>query len=190
MSTARSLDRRRVLSSEEARVWRAVADTVTPLPGRERTFTEADGTKVAVSAPPPESSPPSPPVPAPAPPPRPRAPLADLSHGRAAGLDRRTAERMAKGDMAIDGRIDLHGMTQDAAHIRLGGFIARAYDTGLRCVLVITGKGRDGGGILRSQVPRWLNQSPLRERILGFSYARPNHGGDGALYVLIKRRRG
>lgn len=183
--------RGRVLSAEEARVWRAVVESVTPLPGRERLTAEPDGAEV----PPPEAAPaPKPPASRaqrePAPPPRPRAPLADLSHGRAAGLDRRTAERMAKGDMVIDRRIDLHGMTQDAAHVGLSGFIARSYEAGLRCVLVITGKGRDGGGILRSQVPRWLNQSPLRERILGFSYARPQHGGDGALYVLIKRRRG
>lgn len=125
----------------------------------------------------------------PTPPPRPRAPLPELEHGAIIGVDKRTAERMKHGDMVIDGRIDLHGMTQDAAHASLLAFIARAFDGGRRCVLVITGKGREGGGILRSQVPRWLNQTPLRERILSFSYAKPQHGGDGALYVLVKRRR-
>lgn len=176
--------RRRVVTPDEARVWRAVVRDVAPLPGR------------AVEA---EPEPPPPPAVAPAPaaapprevpPPRPRQPLPDLSHGAAIGLDKRTAERMKGGEMAIDARIDLHGMTQDAAHGALTGFVAHSFDIGRRCVLVITGKGREGGGVLRAQVPRWLNQSPLRERILGFSYARPQHGGDGALYVLIKRRRG
>jgi DNA-nicking Smr family endonuclease len=107
-----------------------------------------------------------------------------------AGLDRRSAERMKKGEMVIDGRLDLHGLTQDLAHAELLAFIGRAWDAGRRCVLVITGKGgRPGPGILKAQVPRWLNQSPLRERVLGFSHARPKDGGDGALYVLIRRRR-
>ncbi|MBC7908642.1 MAG: Smr/MutS family protein, partial [Rhodospirillaceae bacterium] len=104
--------------------------------------------------------------------------------------DKRSAERMKKGEMEIDARLDLHGMTQDSAHAHLLAFIARAYDSGRRCVLVITGKGnREGTGVLRANTPRWLNQSPCRERILGFSFAKPQHGGEGALYVLIKRRR-
>jgi len=97
---------------------------------------------------------------------------------------------MKRGEMEIDGRLDLHGMTQDVAHATLLAFVTRAYDSGRRCLLVITGKGnREGTGVLRANVPRWLNQSPCRERILGFSHARPQHGGEGALYVLIKRRR-
>jgi DNA-nicking Smr family endonuclease len=81
-------------------------------------------------------------------------------------------------------------MTQDFAHGALTAFVCRAFDAGKRCVLVITGKGtREGSGVLRANVPRWLNQAPLRDRILGFSYARPQHGGEGALYVLIRRRR-
>ena len=91
--------------------------------------------------------------------------------------------------MAIDQRLDLHGMTQDSAHAALSTTIGRAFDTGRRCLLVITGKGHGGEGVLRRQVPRWLNQPPLRERILSFAAARPQHGGDGALYILIKRRR-
>jgi DNA-nicking Smr family endonuclease len=92
--------------------------------------------------------------------------------------------------MDLDGRLDLHGLSQDAAHGALIGFVRHGYDSGRRCLLVITGKGlREGSGVLRHQVPRWLNQTPLREMILGFSHARPHHGGDGALYVLIRRRR-
>ena len=139
---------------------------------------------------PPAASPAPPPLPPlrPAPPP-PRV-LPALGHGATPGLDKRSAERMKRGEMEIDGRLDLHGMTQDTAHAALLGFVTRAYDAGRRCLLVITGKGnREGTGVLRANVPRWLNQSPCRERILGFSHARPQHGGEGALYVLIKRHR-
>lgn len=180
--------RRRSLTPDEVRVWRAVASTVVPLPGRAVPEDEAEES-VAVAAP--ELAAPPPP---PLPPARPAVPpvrsLPDLSHGATPGLDKRSAERMKRGEMEIDGRLDLHGMTQDTAHAALIAVVTRAYDAGRRCLLVITGKGnRAGTGILRSNVPRWLNQSPCRERILGFSHARPHHGGEGALYVLIKRRR-
>ncbi|MGE5548126.1 MAG: Smr/MutS family protein [Solirubrobacterales bacterium] len=179
--------RRRLVTPDEARIWRAIVRDVAPLPGR--TVEDEPETQPEPSAP---AADPAPRLPSPRevlPPPRPRAPLPELAHGRAAGVDKRTAERMKKGEMVIDARIDLHGMTQDTAHATLLAVVGRAFEAGRRCVLVITGKGREGGGILRAQVPRWLNQSPLRERILGFSYARPQHGGEGALYVLVKRRR-
>lgn len=180
--------RRRALSPDEVRVWRAVTSGVTPLAGRAA----EDDDEIEAEIAPPE------PPPAPAPAialHRPSVPpvakvLPGLSHGTTPGLDKRSAERMKKGEMEIDGRLDLHGMTQDTAHGALIAFVGRAYDSGRRCLLVITGKGnREGTGVLRFNVPRWLNQSPCRERILGFSHARPQHGGEGALYVLIKRRR-
>ena len=113
----------------------------------------------------------------------------DLSHGRAAGIDRRSAERLRRGHLPIEGRLDLHGLTQEKAAMRLADFIERSESAGKRCLLVITGKGLASGGILRDQVPRWLNQPPNRGRVLAFDYARPQHGGSGALYVLLKRRR-
>jgi DNA-nicking Smr family endonuclease len=113
----------------------------------------------------------------------------DLSHGRAAGIDRRSSDRLRRGHLPIEGRLDLHGLTQEKAAMRLADFIERAESQGKRCLLVITGKGLASGGILRDQVPRWLNQSPNRSRVLAFDYARPQHGGSGALYVLLKRRR-
>ena len=113
----------------------------------------------------------------------------ELGHGRATGIDRRSNERLHRGRMPIEGRLDLHGMTQAAAAERLAGFIERAEAAGKRCLLVITGKGLASGGILRDQVPRWLNLPPNRGRVLAFDYARPQHGGSGALYVLLKRRR-
>jgi DNA-nicking Smr family endonuclease len=132
---------------------------------------------------------------APAPPPsapRPRA-LPPLDpEGPTAGLDKRTAERFARGAMRIDGRLDLHGLHQAEAHRELAGFIADSFAAGRRLVLVITGKGggpAESRGVLRSAAPRWLNEAPLREKILAVREARPQHGGSGALYVLLKRRR-
>jgi DNA-nicking Smr family endonuclease len=113
----------------------------------------------------------------------------ELGHGRATGIDRRSSERLHRGRLPIEGRLDLHGMTQAAAAERLAGFIERSEAAGKRCLLVITGKGLASGGILRDQVPRWLNLPPNRGRVLAFDYARPQHGGSGALYVLLKRRR-
>lgn len=129
----------------------------------------------------------------PRPMPKPAAPepRASLSHGSLADLDRRTAQRLQRGRLPIEATLDLHGMNQAAAHEALNAFIARSEALGRRCVLVVTGKGlgREDSGVLRRQVPHWLNQSPLRQRVLAFDYARPEHGGQGALYLLLKRRR-
>ncbi len=119
-----------------------------------------------------------------------------LDSGRAAGLDRRNLERLRRGKLPIEGTIDLHGDTQAVAHRRLSAFLARTQAAGKRCVLVITGKGRLGRsesgqepGVIRANLPRWLNEAPNRERVLAFAQAQPSHGGAGAFYVLLKRRR-
>ena len=94
--------------------------------------------------------------------------------------------------MAIEARLDLHGMTQSQAHDRVFRFLEAARNNGLRTVLVITGKGlrRDGQiGVLRSAVPRWLNEPPLRDWIMAFDHAAPRDGGEGALYILLRRRK-
>ncbi len=116
---------------------------------------------------------------------------AALSHGSLADIDRRTAQRLQRGRLPIEATLDLHGMTQAAAHDALDGFVTRSLALGRRCVLIVTGKGlgREQSGVLRRQVPLWLNQPPLRGQVLAFDYARPEHGGMGALYVLLKRRR-
>ena len=110
----------------------------------------------------------------------------------AAGLDRRRAKRLRRGEMAIDGRLDLHGMTRQEARGALAGFLAAAQGRGGRCVLVITGKGQreplgERRSVLRAALPRWLDEAPNRERVLGFEAARPRHGGDGAFYVLLRK---
>ncbi len=119
------------------------------------------------------------------------APPSELTHGRAAGVDKRTVDRLRRGQIAIEAEIDLHGHTQEAAHRALQAFISGQARAGRRCVRVVTGKGsfREGGGVLKTAVPRWLNESPLRELILAFSHARRDDGGEGALYVLLRRKR-
>jgi len=118
------------------------------------------------------------------------APL--LAVGAMVDVDRRTAERLKRGQMAVEATLDLHGHTQAEAHRELNGFLARSHAAGRRCVLIVTGKGasKSGGGVLRGEVPKWLNEAPNRARIVAFAGARPQHGGGGALYVLLRRKRG
>jgi DNA-nicking Smr family endonuclease len=121
----------------------------------------------------------------------PPAPVAAPVEPRGTGLDRRSAQRLKRGQMAIEARLDLHGLTQDEAHRALHRFIARMHEEGRRAVLIITGKGaRDGvGGVLRQGVPRWLAEPACRASILAVEEAQSRHGGGGALYVLLRRRR-
>lgn len=177
------------LSDEERRLWSQVVREAKPIkkgtrtPPAERSAaapsadkkpaTQAKSPKMAAAKKPPEK--PAPPLPAP-----------ELRHGSAAGMDRRQADRFKRGKMAIEGRLDLHGMTRQGAHAALRRFLVGAAASDKRCVLVITGKGR---GVLREEVPRWLNEPGLRDAVLSFAYARPADGGEGALYVLLKRRR-
>jgi DNA-nicking Smr family endonuclease len=113
-----------------------------------------------------------------------------LAPGDVVGVDRRLADRLRRGRLPIQSTLDLHGLTQTEAHAAVQGFVARAAERGLRTVLIVTGKGRrDGGWVLKSALPRWLNEAPLRPFVLALSQARPEHGGTGALYVLLKRRR-
>lgn len=110
---------------------------------------------------------------------------------RYAGIDRANAERLKRGLHTIEARLDLHGMTQAEAHRELIGFVVASHEVGRRCVLVITGRGLgpDGPGVLKSAVPRWLEEAGLRRRILAVAAAQPRHGGAGALYLLLRRRR-
>jgi DNA-nicking Smr family endonuclease len=100
-------------------------------------------------------------------------------------LDRRTAARLKRGTLAIEAKLDLHGMTQAEAHDALTRFLARAQKHGSRAVLVITGKS----GVLHGAVPRWLAESANRERILALRRAHAQHGGEGALYLMLRRVR-
>jgi DNA-nicking Smr family endonuclease len=110
--------------------------------------------------------------------------------GHTPGLDRRSPLRLKRGRMAIEARLDLHGLTQAEAYRELAVFVARASAAGRRAVLIVTGKGtREGGGVLRAAVPRWLNEPALRVHVLAMTPALPRDGGDGALYLLLRRAR-
>jgi len=194
--------RPRAIAHVERALWRAAMRDVEPLPGH---------------ALPPEPKPvalepivekqPAPakavPIPRGKPVPTPTE-LPSLTYARTPGLDRRTSERLKRGQLPIEARLDLHGMTQDQARRSLDAFITHAHDRGLRAVLIITGKGlkpraSDAGpwdmsrepepGVLKAQTPRWLNEAPNRARVLAFTPAQPRDGGSGALYVLIRRHR-
>ena len=114
---------------------------------------------------------------------------ANLSQAVYAGIDRSSAKKLQKGKMVLEARIDLHGLSQFAAYQRLQHFIQKSRQEGLRTILVITGKGKAGRGVLRENVPQWLSESPLSEAIIAFGASRPQDGGAGALYVRLKRAR-
>jgi DNA-nicking Smr family endonuclease len=183
--------RKRSLSEEERALWESVARQTKPLRKKPRAaraeivLSDADTAKAAKPA---ASSRPHPAAkgshaPKPLPPAAP--PLAPLG--------RRERSQLSRGRKEIDARLDLHGMTQMRAHRALAGFLQRAHSDGLTFVLIITGKGKMGAeserGVLRRQVPQWLSLPEFRSLVVGFEEAHIGHGGEGALYVRIRRAR-
>lgn len=187
--------RKRGLTRADLELWRYVTHDVTPLADRPPVMPDVIPEQIPeVSEPPARRAragtaarrPLLPPMP---PPERPKMP--EIGHGEVAGVDKRTAQRLRRGQLPIEARIDLHGLTQEEAHRALSSFLAGSQRAGRRCVLVVTGKGlKPNGetGVLRANVPRWLNTAPNRARILAFSYATRKDGGEGALYVLLRRK--
>lgn len=107
-------------------------------------------------------------------------------------IDRRTRKKLARGHEEIDARLDLHGMTQAEAHTALSRFLYHVQADGAKFVIVVTGKGGRGDGergVLRRQVPLWLRLPEFRSLVVGFETAHIGHGGDGALYVRVRRGR-
>ncbi|MGE3967676.1 MAG: Smr/MutS family protein [Dongiaceae bacterium] len=175
-------------SAEESDLFRRAVGDAKPLRARAK---RAGAPPAAAKEPAPRAAPISPKPSAPriarpAPPlPRARPP----APGRFADIDKRTAERFRRGELAIEATLDLHGLIQTEAHRRLDAFIERAAAAGTRMLLVVTGKGQNGGGVLRESVPRWLAEPGLRPRVLALAHAQPKHGGGGALYVLLRKKR-
>ncbi|HKP25440.1 MAG TPA: Smr/MutS family protein [Dongiaceae bacterium] len=180
---------KRRATPDELELWRHVAQSVRPIKSKRRPAPSKEPAPNAPPAKPKSAKPAAPPVP-PAKP-QPPAKHHELTHGLSHGIDRRQAERFRKGKLTIEGKIDLHGRTQQDAHDDLLAFLRRAHAAGKRNVLVVTGKGMTTSkvGILRQAVPRWLNEPTFRSLVLAFDYAEPQHGGEGALYVLLKRVR-
>lgn len=203
----RRRSRSRHLSDEERKLWRAVVKDAKPL-GRKRSVHAAEAalpTEIPAAPPaPPAPQPkraPAPAVPSPSPAPRRAAEPPPLT-----GLERRTSQRLARGQMEVEATLDLHGHSQAEAHGALLGFLGRARGRGLRCILVITGKGAspyarhtlhgasfyevpERQGVLRSAVPRWLNEADFRAHVSGFQPAHPKHGGGGAFYIWLRKKR-
>lgn len=119
-----------------------------------------------------------------------------LMLGGYAGIDRNTADRFRKGELEMDGVVDLHGMSREKAHRAVSGFIHAHYMRGSRCLLAITGKGFKKGadgevqpGVLRELLPQWLTEPGLRPLVLACDVAKQKHGGVGAYYILLRRKR-
>lgn len=104
------------------------------------------------------------------------------------GFDRATETKLKKGKLPLEGRIDLHGMTQEEAHRALRRFITDSLKAGRRTVLVITGKGRAGGGVLRRMLPFWLEEPSLQKMVIALTAAQPRDGGDGAFYLRLRKK--
>jgi DNA-nicking Smr family endonuclease len=178
---------------EDLRLWSVIASTVRPLKPSLPLVRRDDRAAVRVG----ESDTSTKPKPA-TPKPVPRHPHPTVSAQRSAlptrgretpaDVEASLHRRLSRGRESVAARIDLHGLTQDAARAALTRFIARSADEGWRAVLVITGKGIAGDGVLRRRVPDWLAEPPIRAHIAGVSEAHRRHGGEGALYVALKRR--
>jgi DNA-nicking Smr family endonuclease len=187
LSELSALRRRRILSEEERALWENVTKQTKPLRKKHRVARPDAGssdTKVQFAA-----------KPAALPPSTPRASppkIAKPAMPPLASLGRRDRSQLSRGRKEIEARLDLHGMTQARAHRALSSFLQRAHLDGLTFVLIITGKGRVGGaeverGVLRRQVPQWLSQPEFRTLVVGFEAAHIGHGGEGALYVRVRR---
>jgi DNA-nicking Smr family endonuclease len=175
------MSRKRELSEDERVLWNTVARSISPLKGRApKIEPEIEAVREVAPKQPIAPLPPSMPV-----------------HRRTAApplqpIDRRTRQKLARGSAEIGGRIDLHGMTQTDAHAALGRFLHAAQARDAKVVLVITGKGAltgEGRGVLRRQVPLWLEGPEFRSLVVGFDTATIAHGGEGALYVRVRRGR-
>jgi DNA-nicking Smr family endonuclease len=111
-------------------------------------------------------------------------------HTTFTGIDRNTDKKLKKGKMPIDSRLDLHGLTKVEAYETLKSFIERNYLEGKRNLLIVTGKGsREGTGIIKKSFPIWIQEQVIIQYVLQFYPAQPKDGGDGAFYVLLRRKR-
>lgn len=168
---------------DEVRLWAVVAATLRPSPGRKPVDPPAEDA----------------PEPPPSKPGVQLKPFTPKAHSTQAQRPRQTApeiiepgrkRRLVRERDPIDLRLDLHGLDQDRARAVLQAFLVRAQADGVRTVLVITGKGVQDDGVLRRRTPEWLAEPALRTVVAGVSEAARHHGGEGALYVALKRRSG
>lgn len=184
--------RSRKPTEEEVELWKLVAESVQPLKRRPKRIPAPAlpaPVEKPVAAQPAKAKAPAatalPPKRPAAPPPAPQT-----------ALDRRSRSKITRGKVPIEARVDLHGLTQAAAHQRLRHFLQEAHVTGVKMALIITGKGAPDAdrfgeerGVLRRVVPSWLSSAEFRAFVIGFESAGRRHGGEGALYVRIRGRK-
>jgi DNA-nicking Smr family endonuclease len=185
-------DKERKLSTEDRILWSKVAKSTRPMAGRTAEMeafeailvAEAESEEKARAAK-------AGTTPAPADPQNVPAPAKQPS-GHHHQLERPVKRKIAKGRLALEARIDLHGLIQSEAHGMLLDFLLRAHGRGLRHVLVITGKGSSMGseGALKRAVPLWFSKPEFRFLISSYETAAQHHGGDGALYIRLSRAKG
>ena len=171
--------RKRTLTPEEKLLWKHVTRNDTPFKAPAEDEPEVE----FIESPKPLIRKKTIAEPAPIPPKPPKIPK---KQGDYAGIDKNTAEKFRKGDAEIDGKLDLHGMSREKAHPALVSFILKHVKKESRRLLVITGKG---SGILRDSLPGWIAAPNISGYILAFDVAQAKHGGSGAYYILLKRKR-
>lgn len=181
-------------SMQDSALWKAVTKDITPLKGNNIITPDSKNSKTKNSA-----APKQPRAKHQEPYEKPLARKRDKSSIGSSEVDHRTKQRLKRGQIDIEGRLDLHGMSKNDAHHALLNFIPSSHAAGKRCILVITGKGhyRHGDpslleqkiGILKQKTPEWLSMPPLDQYVLNIQPARPQHGGEGAIYVLLRRNR-
>ena len=184
---------KRPLKPDERHIWGLVASTVHPLPGKATPALPSESfpspswggsSRGAAGVGKPESAPG---------PRHPTRPELRSVHPPHKGEGKKPIEpnrrhRIAREREDIGARLDLHGLDQDRARSVLDAFLVRAWNDGWRAVLVITGKGVKGDGVLKRRVPEWLAAPHLAHIVAGISDAARHHGGEGALYVALKRK--
>jgi len=165
------------LSDEDRVLWSLVARTAKPLKGRQAVEAPALAEPMNSARPPARQAEP--------------VTVRPKQQHVTSALDDPTRDKLAKGRLPIEGRVDLHGLTQEEAHALLYSFLSRAHAGGVRYVLVITGKGSSSGGdgVLRRSVPAWLSTPLFRPLVSSHDHAARHHGGTGALYVRLRRTR-
>ncbi|MET3856738.1 Smr/MutS family protein [Rhizobium sp. OAE497] len=178
----------RKLSTDERILWGRVAKSTRPMSGKAEELTELDAFLAAAEAEieKAEQQRKAAPVAEQAP----QAPAAKKTSGVHHPLERPVKRKIAKGRLALEARIDLHGLVQSEAHVILLDFLIRAHERGMRHVLVITGKGSSLGseGALKRAVPFWFSKPEFRYLISSYETAAQHHGGEGALYIRLARR--
>ena len=180
--------RRGGLTPDDKQIWTVVADTVTPRkrakapriaeagPEGEPVPRSGPATAARPTSTKPTSSLPAPPVP------RPR--------GVPEPLEPRRQRRLARERDPIEATFDLHGYGRFEAEDRLRAFLSGSQARGFRAVLVITGQGRRGGGVIRASIHEWLQAPALRGVVSGFAAAHRRHGGEGAIYITLRQKAG